>query len=46
MLSGALHADGGTVEYDGADVTHLPAYKRARMGIGRTHQIPQPVPRR
>ncbi len=45
MLSGALRADGGTVQYDGADVTHLPAYKRARMGIGRTHQIPKPFTR-
>ena len=42
MLSGALHADGGSVVYLGEDVTHLPAYKRARMGIGRTHQIPRP----
>ena len=42
MLSGALHADGGTVQYEGADVTHMPAYRRARMGIGRTHQIPRP----
>jgi ABC-type branched-subunit amino acid transport system ATPase component len=45
MLSGALHADGGTVVYNDEDVTHLPAYKRARMGIGRTHQIPKPFPR-
>ena len=45
MLSGALNADGGTVEYDDQDVTHLPAYRRARMGIGRTHQIPKPFPR-
>jgi branched-chain amino acid transport system ATP-binding protein len=42
MLSGALHADGGAVELDDADVTHVPAFKRARMGIGRTHQIPRP----
>ena len=42
MLSGALNADGGTVQYEGVDVTHVPAYKRARMGIGRTHQIPRP----
>jgi ABC-type branched-subunit amino acid transport system ATPase component len=42
MLSGALNADGGTVAYEGSDVTHMPAYKRARMGIGRTHQIPRP----
>jgi branched-chain amino acid transport system ATP-binding protein len=42
MLSGALTADGGAVTFEGADVTHMPAYKRARMGIGRTHQIPRP----
>ncbi len=42
MLSGALNADGGTVQYEGVDVTHMPAYRRARMGIGRTHQIPRP----
>jgi ABC-type branched-subunit amino acid transport system ATPase component/ABC-type branched-subunit amino acid transport system permease subunit len=42
MLSGALNADGGSVTYEGADVTHVPAYRRARMGIGRTHQIPRP----
>ena len=42
MLSGALAADGGAVTFEGADVTHVPAYKRARMGIGRTHQIPRP----
>lgn len=41
-MSGALSADGGKVEFKGVDVTHLPAYKRARMGIGRTHQIPRP----
>ena len=41
-LSGALLADGGTIEFEGVDVTHVPAYKRARMGIGRTHQIPRP----
>ncbi|MFH1834253.1 MAG: ATP-binding cassette domain-containing protein, partial [bacterium] len=41
-LSGALLADAGTIEFEGVDVTHVPAFKRARMGIGRTHQIPKP----
>jgi len=41
-LSGALLADAGTIEFEGVDVTHVPAYRRARMGIGRTHQIPRP----
>ena len=42
MLSGATHATSGTVQFDGNDVSHMPSYKRARMGIGRTHQIPKP----
>jgi branched-chain amino acid transport system ATP-binding protein len=32
-LAGAHHATSGTVVFDGADVTHLPAYKRVRRGI-------------
>jgi ABC-type branched-subunit amino acid transport system ATPase component/ABC-type branched-subunit amino acid transport system permease subunit len=42
MLSGATHATSGTVVFDGQDVSSMPSYKRARMGIGRTHQIPKP----
>ena len=42
MLSGALNADGGTVAVRGRRRHAVPAYKRARMGIGRTHQIPRP----
>jgi branched-chain amino acid transport system permease protein len=42
MLSGATHASSGTVEFDGHDVSHLPSFRRARLGIGRTHQIPRP----
>jgi branched-chain amino acid transport system ATP-binding protein len=42
MLSGATHATSGTVTFDGQDVSHVPSYRRARMGIGRTHQIPKP----
>ncbi|MBL4667554.1 MAG: LPS export ABC transporter ATP-binding protein [Sneathiella sp.] len=34
ILSGLLGADYGTVSLDGVDVTHLPMYRRARMGIG------------
>ena len=34
MISGLIHADTGTVEVDGHDVTSLPMYRRARMGIG------------
>ncbi|NLE21299.1 MAG: ATP-binding cassette domain-containing protein [Actinobacteria bacterium] len=42
MLSGATHATSGTVVFDGQDVSHMPSFKRARLGIGRTHQIPRP----
>jgi branched-chain amino acid transport system ATP-binding protein len=35
---GVLHADGGTVQLDGEDVSGLPVHARARRGIGRTFQ--------
>lgn len=34
MISGLIPADAGTIEVDGCDVTHLPMYRRARLGIG------------
>ena len=34
MISGLIPADTGTIEVDGHDVTSLPMYRRARMGIG------------
>jgi lipopolysaccharide export system ATP-binding protein len=34
MITGLLKADKGTISLDGADITHLPIYKRARLGIG------------
>jgi lipopolysaccharide export system ATP-binding protein len=34
MISGLIHADTGSVEVDGHDVTTLPMYRRARLGIG------------
>jgi lipopolysaccharide export system ATP-binding protein len=34
MISGLIAADTGTIEIDGHDVTGLPMYRRARMGIG------------
>src|SRR5499427_2848637 len=34
MISGLIPADTGTIEIDGHDVTSLPMYRRARMGIG------------
>ncbi|MGZ4675228.1 MAG: ABC transporter ATP-binding protein [Acidimicrobiia bacterium] len=37
-LLGLLRADGGSVRFDGRDITRLPVYRRARAGIGRTFQ--------
>jgi ABC-type branched-subunit amino acid transport system ATPase component/ABC-type branched-subunit amino acid transport system permease subunit len=42
MLSGATAADAGVVHIGGTDASALSASERARLGIGRTHQIPQP----
>ena len=34
MISGLVPADTGKIEVDGHDVTRLPMYRRARLGIG------------
>jgi lipopolysaccharide export system ATP-binding protein len=34
MITGLVRADYGTIELDGHDVTHMPMYRRARLGIG------------
>jgi len=34
MITGLIPVDYGTIEIDGHDVTRLPMYRRARMGIG------------
>jgi lipopolysaccharide export system ATP-binding protein len=34
MISGLVAADAGTIEVDGVDVTRMPMYRRARLGIG------------
>jgi branched-chain amino acid transport system ATP-binding protein len=41
-ISGALMNDGGTVEFEGEDITRMPAHRRARRGIARSFQIPRP----
>jgi branched-chain amino acid transport system permease protein len=39
VLAGTLPATSGQVIYQGADVTGLPAYRRARLGLVRTFQL-------
>lgn len=38
LLSGVHRADEGRLVFGGADMTRLPAYSRARLGIARTFQ--------
>jgi ABC-type branched-subunit amino acid transport system ATPase component len=38
LLSGIIRPDAGTVTFDGADLTHVRAYRRVRHGIARTFQ--------
>ncbi|MGH7310147.1 MAG: ATP-binding cassette domain-containing protein, partial [Candidatus Rokuibacteriota bacterium] len=41
-ISGTLRTDGGRIVFDGADITAFPAYRRTRLGIARSFQIPKP----
>lgn len=41
-ISGALFNDEGRVVFQGQDITRLPPFKRARLGIARSFQIPKP----
>lgn len=34
MITGLVKPDYGTISYDGTDITNLPMYRRARLGIG------------
>ena len=34
MVTGMIGADSGVIMIDGQDVTHLPMYRRARLGVG------------
>jgi len=39
VLAGTDRATSGTIRYEGQDVTGLPAYRRARLGLVRTFQL-------
>jgi branched-chain amino acid transport system ATP-binding protein len=41
-IAGALRNDGGSIVFDGVEVSRLPAYQRTRRGIARSFQIPRP----
>jgi len=42
MISGDIKPDSGHVSFEGHDLGHLSAARRARAGIGRTYQVPRP----
>jgi branched-chain amino acid transport system ATP-binding protein len=43
LLTGTGRCDAGRVLLEGRDVTGLPPPSRARMGLGRTFQVPRPL---
>ena len=45
LIAGRLQPSGGRIEFAGADVTSLRAYQKARRGIARTFQVPEPLGR-
>ncbi len=40
IIVGLVRADHGVVSMNGADITHLPMFKRARAGLGYLSQEP------
>ena len=40
VLAGTLPASSGRITFEGVDITRVPAYRRARMGLVRTFQLP------
>ena len=44
LISGTLAPSSGDILFEGRSLLPLPAYRRARLGIGRTFQIMRPFP--
>ena len=42
LITGSLQPNSGSIRFEGADITQIPAYRRCRLGIGRSYQIPHP----
>jgi branched-chain amino acid transport system ATP-binding protein len=44
LISGTLPPSSGDILFEGTSMAGVPAYRRARLGIGRTFQIMRPFP--
>ncbi|HLX17600.1 MAG TPA: ABC transporter ATP-binding protein [Bradyrhizobium sp.] len=44
QLIGQLRPSGGTIRFAGEDITHLPAWRRSRLGLARSFQITSLLP--
>jgi len=44
LIAGTIEPDGGSIRFEGRELRRLPAHLRARRGIVRAFQIPQPFP--
>ena len=44
LVDGGAKPDRGRVRLGGVDVTRTPKHKRARLGLARAYQVPQPFP--
>jgi len=42
LVTGIYHPDSGTVTFDGKNITGLRPHRIARLGVGRTFQVPAP----
>jgi branched-chain amino acid transport system ATP-binding protein len=42
VISGVFQPSSGKIYFKGRDITDLPPFKRAKLGIARTFQIPRP----
>ena len=41
-ISGLLRNEAGQIVLDGRNITRMPAYRRSRLGIARSFQVPRP----
>lgn len=41
-ITGVIRPEGGTITFEGVDISRMPTYRRARRGIARSFQIPRP----